>query len=151
MTGLGLILLGLGVGCGGGDSPEDALVGDWILANAADTAGAGLTFKSDGSYVASTLAVKSSTSYLAEVEKGTFSVSGKTIFFSPTEYSCPEADPPYSFEYTAKGDTLTLTDPSDIFAFSRNTAPASAGAVITIGCFQPGGSFVASPLAPVQR
>jgi len=150
MTGLGLILLGLGLGCGGGDSPEDALVGTWFATtNAAQTRGLGLTFTSDGTFVVQDILVTSNTTAQDEIEKGTYSVSGKTLLFHPTQYSCPQADPPYSFEYTISGSTLTLIDPAAVISLAKDTTPPTGGSVIAIGCFQSDGSFVPSPLTPL--
>jgi hypothetical protein len=116
----------------------------------AGTAGLGVIFNSDGTYTFTELELTSSTSANAQIETGTFTVSGATITATPKEWSCPGPDAVYSLSYSFQGSSLNLSQPSGIIILQQNTSTASSGA-IAIGCIDSSGNFKAEPLAAVSN
>jgi hypothetical protein len=130
-------------------SSPPSLDSTWEYADSASESGNGLTLKSNGTYVSSILSLTSSTSANAQIETGTFKLSGSEITFTPQQWSCPEAtDPPYSAGFEQNGDTLTLSYSSGAIAYQLDTSTASTFA-LSDGCFLQDGTFIASPLAAV--
>ena len=144
---ISVVLLFAALGCGG-SSPEDQLAGTWVYTSGYE--GVGLTFTTDGTYVAQVLQQTSSTSGNDEVEKGVYSVSGNQINWTPQEYTCPGPDPVYSTSYSFTGGNLVIVTPgsADVVTLVRNTSSAAGSSSLVLGCFQ-SGSFVQEPLAPV--
>src|SRR5579862_3505862 len=138
----------MALGCGGSSSPGSRLVGDWIATDSTGTNGIALTFGSDGTYSAQQLELTSSTSANDEVEGGVYTATNSSIAFTPQKSSCPGPDPDYSLGYSFSGSSLIVSTPSGAVALMANTFSAGTGA-IAFGCFQPDGSFVAEPIAPV--
>ena len=145
-----LVMVVLGaVSCGGGSSsPESQLIGQWISTDSTGSQGVGLEFDSDGTYVAQLLELTSSTSANDEGESGVYTATSSTINFTPQKSSCPGPDPVYSLTYSFSAGGLVVATPSGAIGLTRNN-PGLANGTITFGCFQPNGSFVASPVAPV--
>ena len=133
----------------GGGSPS--LDGKWEYIDSAGTAGDGVTFNSDGTYVLQVLQLTSSTSGNDEVEKGTFTVSGNTITATPKEWSCPGPDTVSTMTYSFQGSSLALALPSGILILQPNTSPPATNASIVIGCFDSSGNFKPEPLASVTN
>lgn len=143
------VLLLAMLGCGS-SSPEDQLAGTWTYTNGNN--GIGLTFATDGTYVAQVLQLTSSTSGDDEIEKGVYSVSGNQINWTPQEYTCPGPDAVYSTSYSFSGGDLVIVTPGSagIVSLVRDTSSSSGNASLVLGCFQ-SGSFVQEPLAPVSN
>jgi hypothetical protein len=148
-----LVLLALGaVGCGGGSSsPASRLVGEWIAIDSTGTEAVGVTFESDNTYVAQTLALTSSTSALDEGESGVYAATASEITFTPRKSSCPGPDPIYSLSYSFSGSSLVVYTPSGGLSLEKNDSPGGGSASITFGCFQSDGSFVPSPFVAVSN
>jgi hypothetical protein len=147
-------------GCGGSgggvsSTPQQELVGDWIIENDATGVGATLDISADGTYVFAILAITNTSPVAADVmaEKGNWSASPSTLTLTPTSWSCTGPDPATAESYSFNGGSLVLSDSAGITTFAPNNAPATAMLSITYGCFsaQPASSsnFVQQPLGPV--
>lgn len=97
---------------GSGGSGPPSLIGSWYYVDSAGTAGEGLTFNSDETYVNQSIALTSSTTGDQEVEMGTFTLSGSTITVTPTSSSCPGPAPVTSYDYSFQGAELASCSPS---------------------------------------
>lgn len=53
-------------------------------------------------------------------------------------------------QYSFSGGELVVTEPTGLISLMPNTSPATS-VVLTFGCFQSGGAFVAAALAPVSN
>ena len=149
-----LAILGL-LGCGGGgSSPANALVGDWVFEPTTDSALA-VTFKGDGTYVQQSLQLTSTNSAEDEIEGGTFTADGSTLTQRPTRWSCPGPDPITSVSYTVTTTQLTVVAGANVFILSRANFSSSGGspmgAVLTTGCFLQDGSFSPQGIAAVTN
>lgn len=145
------------VGCGGGDGP--GLVGQWQF-TASDTAGASITFKDDGTYVAQEIQITNvvtdgsgnpvSVSANDQEEAGTYVEDGWSITFTPASSSCSGSDPAYTLTYAFSGDSLVLSSPGHVTTFVRSSAsPPGVTYSVATGCFDPSGAFTASAVMPV--
>jgi hypothetical protein len=140
--------------CSGGSSGsgQPSLYGNWMYVDSQGTAGVGVSFKSDGTYVLYQLSLTSSSSALAEIETGTFTVSGNTITSTPEQWSCTGPDGVSSVSYSFSGNDLVITTASGIVSLQPDNATASDSFVITIGCFDgKTGAFTKQPLAKVSH
>lgn len=129
---------------------EPSLVGSWIFVNESATRGLGLTFRPDGTYNVSSMALTSSKSAYATVEEGTFAVSGRTITTTPTAATCPTTAEPSTMTHTFSGGNLLLTVPEGIVALKPSTSTATGDFVLTFGCFDAKGEFKKSNLVSVR-
>jgi hypothetical protein len=132
----------------GGGTPS--LDGTWYYVNASGTAGAGATFKGDGTYLLQELVLTSSSTGNDQMETGTFVDSSGTLTLTPKQWSCPGPDAIYKLSYSFNGGNLVLAQPSGVIIMQPDTQTGSTGA-ITIGCFDSSGNFKASPLAAVSN
>ena len=143
-----LCLLGA-IGCGSSGSTDSKLVGQWLYTNADGSAGIGLSFKADGTYSTVLLRQTSGTTANTQVENGGYMATDTSITFTPTESSCAGSDAPTTSGYVINGNVLSLTMPTGLVSFVRNTTPPSSGVILTVGCFAADGTFTAQPVGPV--
>jgi hypothetical protein len=141
-----LLLLLVLAGCGG-NAPS--LVGNWIYVNG--SSGIAATFRDDGTYVASKLALTSSASADAEIETGTYMAADGTLTTIPQQWTCPGPDPVTAVSYSLDGVDLQVSSPSGVLVMSPNSTPASSNFALTFGCFDSSGSFTPQSLAPVSN
>jgi hypothetical protein len=139
------------VGCGGSSSPGDRLVGNWLYVASSGNAGIAADYSSNGTYVAALMVLTSTTTAEAQVEKGTYSVSGDQLTSVPTEWTCPGPDAIDTATFSFSGSDLLISTSSGVIALTPNTAPVDTSFVLTYGCFDSSGNFTASPLAPVSN
>jgi hypothetical protein len=150
IVGVALLTAACSSGSSSGSSGSNSIDGNWLYTDAAGTGGVGLTFNADGTYVLTELVETSSTSFNAQVEDGTFTVSGNTITETPQKSSCPGPVPVHQLTYSFQGSNLAVTDSSAVVVLQPNTATASNAAIV-IGCFDANNNFTAQPLAPVSN
>jgi hypothetical protein len=149
--GLGVVLAVVGATCGGSSTAQDRLVGTWLATDSSGTQGVGLTLNSDETYAAQQLLLTSSTSAEDEIEGGVYTATASDITFTPQRNSCPGPDPIYTLSYQLNGTGLSIITPSGAIFLSRDNSPAPSNAALSFGCFQPDGSFMAEPIAPVSN
>ncbi len=137
--------------CSSSQDAAPSLYGNWLYTNAAGTSGIGATFKKDGTYVWTTLALTSQTSGNAEIETGTFRATGSTIVFTPQQYSCPGPYPPITWKYTLSSSALVFSFPTGAISMKPNNEPASDSFTVVFGCFAKDGSFTKRELTPVTN
>ncbi len=151
---MSLLLTGL-IACSSSsrsNTAEPSLNGNWMYVNAAGTAGTGISFKPDGTYVGFTLALTSSASANAEVETGNFVAKNGAITLTPEEWTCPGPDPVSTAKYSFNSGSLTIATSSGIVSLKPNNGPASDTFAISYGCFDAKtGAFKRAPLAPVAN
>jgi hypothetical protein len=137
------------IGCGS-SSPEEQLAGTWTYTSG--NSGVGLTFDTDGTYVAQVLQLTSATSGDDEVEKGTYVATSNQITWTPQEYTCPGPDPVYVTPYSFSGGNLVIVTPGSaaVVTLVRETSSGGGNSSLVFGCFQ-SGSFAAESLAPVSN
>jgi hypothetical protein len=104
--------------------------------------------KADGTFLLQAFAI--GTVIDDEAQVGTYTISGSTINFVPTEWTCTGSDPAFAETFVQSGSVLTLTDSSGSTAFTPATSEISTNASLTFGCFSSTG-FSASPLVPVMN
>jgi hypothetical protein len=142
------------VGCGGGGSstPEEKLVGDWIIENDSTGVGLALDISADGTYVGALLALTNTNppSANAQVEHGNWSATASSLTLTPTQWSCTGADPADTEPYSFSGGSLVISTSSGITTLAPNNTPATGMFSITYGCFDANGNFTQHPLGPVQ-
>jgi hypothetical protein len=149
---LAAIVLGLAsTACSPSQTPQERLVGDWVYVDSTGTVGEGVDLKPDGTYAISVLQLTTATTGNAQQETGTYTATDSDIRTTPQEWTCPGPDPVAVTPYSFSGNLLVVTGSSGLITFSPNTAPASTAEVLTFGCFQANGSFVAEALAPVSN
>lgn len=141
-------LVALAVACSSSKSTPSLTGTSWVYESSGGT-GIGLDLADDGGYELSQISVTSSTSGNVEVEKGTYSIDGNSISFTPKEWSCEEkTDAPYTATFAQSGDSLDVGFSWGAVLFQVD---ASSGAEFadTLGCFLTDGAFVAEPLEPI--
>lgn len=136
--------------------PPKGLDGTWLYVNGTGVgsgqgnAGEGLTIRSDGTYVISSIVLTSSDSADVQLEAGNFALDGNTAQVTPTQTTCAGfAFPAYSATFDLNGDQLTVATAYGVTVFERDTAISNVSFSDTFGCFEKSG-FVPQPLAPVQ-
>jgi len=138
--------------CGdGGNDAANKLQGNWIFTSAATGFGFGVAFKPDDHYTVYTLNLTSDASAAAQVENGTFSASDTEIVTVPKESTCPGPAPVDTVKYIFAGPGLVITAGDKVISLVRDTAPVETSFVLSLGCFQPDGTFVPSGLQPVSN
>jgi hypothetical protein len=137
------------VGCGS-KTPQESLVGDWLFQNADGTSGLGVTFNGDGSYVLADLAVTSSTSANAEVEKGTYTATDTMFTMVPSQWTCDGKDTSSTETYKFSGSLLVVSDSSGVVTLAPNNGPSTGTFAVTLGCFDASNNFTAHPLGPAN-
>jgi len=161
-----LVVLASGSGCGGGDggggvgvvgvgsgAPQPS--GDWVFSSPDGTAGAALDLGPGDTYTVLigtiTSSGQNSATANAQVETGTFAVTGNQITFTPKQSTCPGPAPVRVDTYSFSGQNLVLAGPAGIVSFAPNNSSSTATVGLTFGCFSDAGVFMASPLAPVSN
>lgn len=124
-----LLLLAL-AGCG----DNNPIVGDWID-QISNFQALSASFNADGTYAQGSILVTSATSADVEAEGGTYSVTGRSITFTPTKSSCPGPIPVWSAGHSMVGQNLVLSFPKGAFEFAPNDAPTGATVNVRFGCF----------------
>jgi hypothetical protein len=140
----------MAIGCGSAGASPQSLIGNWMSRSSDGTTDVAATFTGDGAYALSLLQPTSATTAIAQVEKGAYAATDDQFTATPQEYSCPGPDPATTVTYTLNGATLQVDGASGIVDFASSGAPVEEKYTLTYGCFQPNGSFVTSPLTPVN-
>lgn len=128
------------------DSESPNLAGNWFL-NLNSGCVAGLNFGPDHAFAASTVCAGGTPPIAMEVSRGTYTATASRWTATISQSTCSDAEKAYGDDYVATAGNLTLTQPSQVILFARNTAQGGNG-VITFGCFRMG-MFTESPLAPL--
>jgi hypothetical protein len=136
-------------GGGGGATSNAPLVGtDWESVSTDGTSALDIELNADGTFLLQAFSV--GTVIDDEAQNGMYSISGSTITFVPTEWTCTGSDPAFAETLLLSGGVLTLTDSTGSTTFSPAASQVSANASVTFGCFTSTG-FSASPLVPVMN
>lgn len=146
-----LLVVGM-VGCASKDDGKPTLEGTWVYTGASGTTAAGLTFESDGRYVAQLLHLTSETSAEVVAETGTYTSTGSAVTFTPEQSTCPdEKGDVYTYSYSLPSSTsLDLVTPDGMLAMQRSDGSRSSNFAIQFGCVR-NGVFTKSPLAPIAK
>jgi hypothetical protein len=129
----------------------DQLVGNWQFLSQDPTFAIVLHYKSDGSYESDVVTFPTANLWRAQIEIGTYTVSGSMVTTTPTQWSCPGPDPVATATFSLSNGTLVLANASGAVTLSPQEHPeAPANVGVTIGCFSDN-SFTAMPLAPVTN
>ncbi len=136
-------------GGGGGATSNAPLVGtDWESVSTDGTSALDIELNADSTFLLQAFSVGSVID--DEAQNGTYSISGSTITFVPTEWTCTGSDPAFTETLLLSGGVLTLSDSTGSTTFSPAASQVSANTSVTFGCFSSSG-FVASPLVPVTN
>jgi len=136
---------------GGGDGAADRLQGNWLFTDSANGFGFGIAFKPGDSYTVYTMNLTSQTSARAQIENGTFSASDAEITTVPKESTCAGPATVDTVKYVLSPSALVITAGATVISLIRDTTPVDASFVLSLGCFQPDGTFVPSGLQPVSN
>jgi hypothetical protein len=159
------------LGCDGGADDAQMIVGSWWagaapnwatdVGSTGSTTAIAIMFTSDGQYSAIKEQITSDgppgatttdmATANAEVEDGTYTVSGSTLTCVPTESTCPEPDPFSNVFISFTGSELDLDTSSGIVSLQKNTANNVWGIIKTYGCFDSSGHFTEEPPVPVSN
>jgi hypothetical protein len=139
--------------CGGAaaSTPAEKLAGTWMFTDPSGTSGTGVTFDAGGMYSFSALQLLSANTANVQAEVGVFDATDTQITTTPQKWTCPGPDPVVTVSYILSGSSLSVQSSGAIVIFTRDTQPATTNARFTLGCFQPDGTFVPAPLAPVSN
>lgn len=127
--------------------------GSWVVANSENTLFVQVLLNSDGSYEIALLIVTSTVSADEYIQKGTFTINGPALVFTPTEASCPGNVPVFSNNYYFDQDVLVLQDPSGKSTgfVTDPTLMLGQGLNIVLGCSVDNGPWTPYALAPIQN
>jgi hypothetical protein len=147
---LASVLLMAGCGSSSSGSSTPSLYQTWEDLSANGENGQFLVFSQSGGYVHSILATTSSANVFdAEIEQGTFTISGQTMTLTPTQWTCTGAYAPYTATFNISGQTLEFVVNGAILGLQPDTATAGQGTLVE-GCFGSTGGFTQQALAPVS-
>lgn len=150
-----VILMTLAIGCGGDDSDSDSsdaasVEGDWWYWNAEQGCGLGINIVGS-EYSSRFICPTSSTAGVAELESGTFVISGNQATATPKQRTCPTVGSTETYTYTVTDKTLSLRTDSAVIILDKNDDSSddneSSAAAVTFGCFDTG-TFVEHPMTP---
>ena len=140
------------VGCGG-DSPSDAVVGNWTALSGSACV-IDYSFASTGGFAILFGCPLSNGALGTEMQVGTFTVVQNQIQFTTKEATCTDAATlaravPYGVAYSLSGSSLTLVYTDSEIVLERSTSTESTGGQLTYGCFDSTGAFTPHALAPI--
>lgn len=118
---------------------------EWFVAASGDVCGADVAFKGDGTYTWTNECAGSG--YMA---RGTYVVDGDQVTTTATAATCrrDQIVPMLYDVFTVDGDRLHLSGGHGVMSFALvQQSGISPG--LTLGCFEPGGSFVERAVAPL--
>jgi hypothetical protein len=146
------------IGCSSGSSDSEMIVGSWFVGAAPNWASnlgpIGTTvligFTSDGQYSASKVQIASTTVANAEVETGTYTVSGSTLTTVPEQWTCPFDDPTSTVSISFVGGDLELNTSSGTVSLQKTTESVVPVSELRDGCFDSSGSFTEGPVGPAS-
>jgi hypothetical protein len=130
-----LALDGMLAGCGGGDdSDPQSIVGTWGL-EMGTTCAFATNFDTGGQWSGALVCTLEGNVFGAEVQGGTYAVSGKTLTKTTLRASCPNAARTTEVaNFAVDGDHLTVTNNSGAVVFERVPEGEGSGMMLT-GCW----------------
>lgn len=146
---LAVACLVLGLGCGGGDEPADALQGTWGLDVNASCALAS-TFKGNVVEI-DFVCLLTDGSIGLEARVGTFTASDTTITTAITQATCPPAEVLRSetFSYALDGSELTVVGTDGALVFQRVSDTGGGSGIVAFGCYDADLNFFPMPIRPL--
>lgn len=111
-----------------------------------------VTLNSDDTYQITVLVPTSSETGDEYIQKGTFTLDGAALTFTPQQASCPKNEPVAHDTYGINAAGLSVTDSSGNQVDYTRTTMTSLGQDLTtlvVGCSQNGGAWMPEPIASV--
>jgi hypothetical protein len=135
-----LVVALLTFACGSEDlGANDTLIGNWqfsVITNTNVEYGVALSFTKDSTYSVAWGAQLSPSIIGVEGEGGNYIIDEKTIWFTPTNSSCPSHDhTPYSAVFSVEKDMLQLANASGGVIYKRSENVTPANILVKFGCW----------------